>query len=195
MPTEATPLSPPPDQPEVFTEPITDHPHETERIDRRSITSAQNGRNSPETGRKPSPIPLDTAVEAAALSIVENQGRSLLAENCGLSVGDARKIRAITGLTPAEFNERVAAKIDTLLDAYLDRLNNEFDDVPLTHLSISFGILNDHRMRLRGLSTPQASHVTNIQINGVDRGSALALLSPSAQRAVSAIASPLARAS
>lgn len=115
----------------------------------------------------------------AATEVVLGSTESEAAKRIKVRHESVAKMRQLTSMSNIEFSDRLASNLDNICDLLTERLRDEVENMPITHLSISFGILNEHRMKLRGQSTPAASHVTNIQINGVDRSSALALLGPS----------------
>lgn len=137
----------------------------------------QDGRSSSSAinAIKPVDDPLKV-IQAAALAQL-GQTQVDIAAQSGLTPGQARYISALSGMEPDKFREAVATRIAGILDLISARLEKEYRFIKVDNLALNIGILIDKYHTLRGISAPSTVNQVNVQINGVDRAAAMALLS------------------
>lgn len=140
--------------------------------DRRAFTSKMHG-------RKMAPLPAEQAI-AAVSDVLGGMPLTTAAAKNGLSERDRDKIAKLVECTPEEFHSRLADRMENILEQLSQRLEKNTSKIKYRDLCIQIAILTDKLVALRGSRAPQATHVTNIQINGLDRASALKMLAPRA---------------
>jgi hypothetical protein len=97
-------------------------------------------------------------------------------EELGISERAAEWVRKSCGLAPEEFRARLAERMEAVIAQIIVRLEERVGDMAPRDLPFAFGILNDHLMKTRGFGAPITLHQTNIQIQGMDRTNALAMI-------------------
>lgn len=147
------------------------------QIDRRAFSSARNATNA---GRKVEKLDAAKAIEATALVATGvPMGQALRLANLPESAD--YKIRKLVDISPAEFADRLADRMENILEKLTKRLEAETDDISTRDLTIQVAILTDKLSNLRGQKAPTSVHNTQIIINGQTREGALAMLTGKAR--------------
>jgi hypothetical protein len=144
------------------------------QIDRRSVTAQANGAKNGEQATKK--IKPDDLIEAAQ-RVIAGTSEERMRCDFSLSHAQAKFLMATAGLTAEEFRDRLAARMENAISLCLARILESVNEFELRDLSVTFGILNDHLLKMRGYNTPSIINQTNIQINGMERSAAMAMLS------------------
>lgn len=144
--------------------------------DRRAFTSKFHAIGH---GKPPKLLSAEQAV-AAVSDVLGGMPLQTATVKAGLSRDDRDKIAKLVDCTPEEFQSRLADRMENILEALSKRLEQNTSKIKYRDLCIQIAILTDKLTALRGSRAPQATHVTNIQINGLDRASALKMLAPRA---------------
>lgn len=118
----------------------------------------------------------EDAIKAGILA-QSGSGRRTLFKQTELTTDQSKQLARLVGMPADVFREEVASRLQAIIDRLTERLHAEADELPVGSLAINIGILTDKYLLLRGIAAPTTVNQTNIQINGVDRSSAMGLLS------------------
>lgn len=146
------------------------------QIDGRSRTSAANGAKGEHPGKPLTTLEPENLLLAAQECLKQAHHR---APKWDLQLTDrqARFLLKTSGLTREEFRDRLSEEMDIALSLLISKIIEDVNSLEPRDRPIAFGILNDHQMKMRGYATPTTINQTNIQINGMERNAAMAMLS------------------
>lgn len=128
------------------------------------------------SGRVAEPFENIEQVAKATIMAQAGNGRVVVQRASQLTEWQSAQLTAMVGMPAESFRDMIGARIQAILDLLTARLHREVDKIPPTALAVNIGILSDKWRDFRGIAQPSVVNQTNIQINGVDRLSALAMV-------------------
>lgn len=100
--------------------------------------------------------------------LAKGAGRRELMSETGISERDANRFVRIAGMTAAEFNKKLADKIEEVAAKGIELIERDLELIPPGQRALTLGILLTKRAELSGIS-PTPTNQVNVQINGLTR--------------------------
>jgi len=141
-----------------------------------------NGGGTPLGHCAPIPAPHEVVVDAV-VELSAGMTDQDVAMKHDLRIADVRRIQTLVGLSPQEYFNAIANRMEPVLGDVVHALGlkakdviNGTQDASMKDLAIAVGVLTKNLSELRGNAKPASVHQTNIQINNLSRDEARKLL-------------------